>query len=53
MDQKGKKGKLEVSRGKYKCKVPTCRMELRSDHVKVHYLKRVLFVKMGGIIEEI
>ena len=48
---RGKKPKIDVSRGKFKCKVPSCQTELRSDHVKEHYEKRVLFDKMNRIEE--
>ena len=43
---RGKKPKIDVSRGKFKCKVPSCQTELRS-----HYEKRVLFDKMNRIEE--
>ena len=43
--------KLDVSRDKYKCKVPGCDAELRSDKVKFHYEKRVCFEKFDKISE--
>ena len=43
--------KPDVSRDKYKCKVPGCDAELRSDKVKFHYEKRVCFEKFDKISE--
>ena len=35
--------KIDASLEKFKCKVPECGAELRSDKIKQHYEKRVCF----------